>query len=68
MLLLYLRTIRPIASFSFYYVTTYIRTGPFPWSLDIPCWILDIRSTFEVERFARRSFSEGWLDVERSSF
>ena len=25
-------------------MTTYIRTGPAPWSLDIPCWILDIRN------------------------
>jgi len=39
MLLLYLRTIRPIASFSFYYVTTYIRTGPLHWIFLVEYWI-----------------------------
>jgi len=42
MLLLYLRTIRPIASSYFYYVTTYIRTGPGSWLLLVGSWLLDI--------------------------
>ena len=65
MLLLYLRTTRPIESSYFYYVTTYIRTGPYTWklavghwlleirpffwSLDIPCWILDIHPPAPID-------------------
>ena len=67
MLLLYLRTIRPIASSYFYYVTTYIRTGPGNWQLAIGYWTF-VAYQLTGRIVVLREFTSRGLSWRRSRF